>query len=593
MSASPQNQAATEGLRRVFAELKKGIRQVSFNKHRTAEWKQYVDVGARLLVAELTRRGPIALRLEASTLLFENEPVLEDDQRDGNLIYPLWRDAVRQLTFLPGITADELLRFYTVVLGLVERPATEDLTSFLWKLNLPHIQTVVSHDAEFTEGSDGAVEVDADVVIAGLEAALRGTGEGLDFARVQLSDVGLKVDGTTTRSAEGVFEGLASPAERLRFQRMCVTDHKRLIDRAVPFLVEILDRPPAPGRSETVVGEFEQLLDVLLLEGGFGAVDRIVGRAEALAADRSKTADHQRMAEAVSRRMVEMLNEPSRVRAFGGALNADRGDDLSALGRLLSRLGPQSVVMLTDLLATLRFPAHRKILVDVLAESGKHAVPLFAARLKQAQGTLANDLFQLITRLDPPNKAEIFAPLLASDDVDLRNQVMAVAAREGDPKAFEMVNKSFAESPVPQMRANAARTMARFPAALAAPVLLAAVAKEGFDALDQNEQRAVVAALALLNDDAGDAWFRAQLAVKTPLFGKKNIDERKQQAIIGLTSAPSRAHFELLQAAANDTKLHSKDVVAAARVAATKMRAQLDAPPPKDLAKDSAKGGNE
>jgi len=59
--------------------------------------------------------GPLALEVHAFELLFGSEVVYVEKDRERSLAFRLFRDGVRQLTFDPGTTWEELLRLLEIL----------------------------------------------------------------------------------------------------------------------------------------------------------------------------------------------------------------------------------------------------------------------------------------------------------------------------------------------------------------------------------------------------------------------------------------------------------------------------------------------
>lgn len=277
----------------------------------------------------------------------------------------------------------------------------------------------------------------------------------------------------------------------------------------------------------------------------------------------------------VNERLIEFIQEPERIRALSAALNAGRRvlpDDLAAY---LKQLGPQSTVILLDILDSLASPVHRRAFSDALIALGANAVPLFAKRLESASANLAKDLYYIIDGINPPNRTELLEPALFHDNAALRMAVLNTIENHLDEPAFAVLLRVFKEHKVPQMRGHAARLISRYPGEKASPILIDAIEGEDFEDRPEPERRAIISALVAQNTYAAQHWIDQAIERKSHLIGGRAIDDRKLMIIRALALDPGIPNLQFLSAIAQDSKTHSREVTEAARTAAIKMKDQL------------------
>jgi hypothetical protein len=577
-NAVPGRLAANEvtQLREAFAELKRDIKKVLFNKHRPDEFLSYIEPAHRRLTALLEIHDRLELKLEVSTIVIGNETVLEDDQREANLVFPLWNEGVRLLTFQRGLRVEDLMRFLDVLFGFTGPPSS-DILSSLWKAELVGIEWVALSDFQIGEGDDNQdIEVEVEEVLSYLQSALTSdAGDGAVAAKVSLADLDLKLEDVERRRMTEIAEGLVSPENQARLQQQIHEDEKRLLDKICGVVFEVMTLEARDAELEDIAAALEQLLDGLILEGKFGTINRVIEYSESLAYRADASTANRELGRRIGERMMTLIQQPERVRGVSTALNAGRVLALEELRAFLKRLGPTSVVVLLELLDGLNNPTHRRAICDVLVSIGGNAVPLFANRIKTASSNLAKDLFFVIAGINPPNKIDILEPALRSENAVLRMEVLNVIASSKDDKSFKLVEEVFLTHEVPQMRAHAARMLANFDGPKAANVLLTAAKAEQFDERPDGEQRAIYGALAQLELDAARRFIEGILAEKSGLFAKRKVDERKLLVVRSLAGNPGIPSMKQLSVIAQDTKTHSKDVLEAAREATLKMREKL------------------
>jgi len=94
------------------------------------------------LNAFFKKHSDLKLDVEKNQLLFEEEPVYQDDPKIGEWAYPLYRDGIQWLEFQAGLELNEISEFIKIVnqyRKLQEEP-NGDLVTALWEKDLPHLQ---------------------------------------------------------------------------------------------------------------------------------------------------------------------------------------------------------------------------------------------------------------------------------------------------------------------------------------------------------------------------------------------------------------------------------------------------------------------
>lgn len=569
--------AAVKTLENAFEALARGLKGIAFNRHRRDAFLDYIQPAFDLFTRVL-ELGPLELKLEVSTLVWGHHHVLEDDTADRNLVYPLWQEGVRLLVLSPGMPIEELLRFYTIVIGVESRDPSEELLTRLWREELTHIDWVVMTDFALIE-DNGAEEVEVEVekVLTYLHRELTSDkGESISFARVSLDDLEMKLENLAQIRKTKIQQGsVALPEDQARLQGEILADEVLLLDKICGILFQVMELPASEQEVTDIAAAFEQLLDGLILGGKFSTIEKVIARLNQFAYRADLPLPNRELARNCNDTLTRLMLEGQRVRAVGTALNTGATKDLDGVKSYLVRLGPTATVQLLDLLDTLNAPHHRRVVADVLVEVGRYGVQLFANRLATASSNLAKELLHIIDRISPPNKLELFAGVLKHDNAVLRMEGLSAIGRTQDDKCFQIILDVFQRHEVAQMRAHAARILAGYAPERARVPLLDAVRAEDFDQRPEGERRAIFGALARLEDEPTRHFLRGCLGEKATLLNKRRVEEKKLMVISALSTAPSIPTLQLLADVAKETKLHSKDTCEAARRAALGMRSRL------------------
>ncbi|GEM_PF-4342272 len=89
--------------------------------------------------------GSLRLMVTKHALLYKGKPVLESEQTNDPFIYPMYRDGVIWIEFMPGMDENEFGIFLDLLIRhrQIEQEAQTDFVTSLWDADLPHL----SHEA--------------------------------------------------------------------------------------------------------------------------------------------------------------------------------------------------------------------------------------------------------------------------------------------------------------------------------------------------------------------------------------------------------------------------------------------------------------
>ena len=114
-----------------------------------------IDVFCLTITADL-ENGTISLRINQYDILFNGEVVYHSRDRDDSLALFFFKDGLRELSFMKGISRDEIKEFLRIIsLDYEKKVLDDDIVTLLWEKDFRNIRYVVD-DAFLSE--DGSYE---------------------------------------------------------------------------------------------------------------------------------------------------------------------------------------------------------------------------------------------------------------------------------------------------------------------------------------------------------------------------------------------------------------------------------------------------
>lgn len=566
--------------RAVFDKLRRGLKQVALYRHNVDRYGEYLEPFTTSMQELLGVYPLLSFKLDAMGYKIGPHVVFEDDSRDNNIIYPVWQAGIRLLVFKQGVTAEELQKFFLLCLNAAdnEKKGREDIATALWKAELEGIEYVVVEGFKALPDEDlDEVEIEIEKVVAYLYRQLQSNSEDyLRFARVSSEDLDLQLNEVDSMRGAVIQGVTATAADRARVQVSLVREETRQLGKLVTVLFQLLELDTSEENFEDVAEAFIQLLDALILQENFTAIDQIRVRFATSSRKTTISDDRRELIDRCGERFIMRMGESQRVSAIGQLLNTGLAKDADGIRRYLQALGAEAIIPLLDMLETLTLLPNRRLVCDVLAELGRGYVDTFASRLSHPSSNMVKDVLYILDRINPPNKYKMLAATLDHPNAILRLETLSVIGRSGSDEAFGIIARTLKTHADPQMRAQASRLLPNFAPEKGASMLLEIIQADSFDKLVEAEKKAAFSALVQLRSDVVDNFLAQVFDQKSSMFAKKRVDDMKLLAIAGVESAPSIPALQLLRAVAEDAgKKHSKDVKESAGAALINVKARL------------------
>ena len=345
----------------------------------------------------------LVLDIQEDEITWEGVPVFRQASKAEGLAWQLFKDGLRQVTFVPGVEDEEVLRFLRVVnrARMLHADSADDLLTLLW-------------EQEFALVAYTFVEVSGDSTEFTLESGSRsgsgtGTGGGRGDARAEVAAADSPAAGTITGHGGGSavvtlgdFDAtlyFLDDAEIRLIQADLADEYRRDIrEAAIDALLDILETQREPAVRREVIELLEEVLPAQLSTGGFRAVARIL-RELRIVAVRAPGLDGDLHAAVLS--FEDRLSSPAILEQLFKVLadNATRPSD-EDVGEVLRELKPA-------------------------------ALPVVLRHLGQITDQTVRSTLEASVDAIARGQPEVLASLITSGDEDALVPAIALAARLG------------------------------------------------------------------------------------------------------------------------------------------------------------------
>ena len=537
-------------VRSLFIVLGKALRAFQLYDENNPVRKRFVNSLREAFEQLWEEVEGLHLSIEESRILLVGEEVYENSSHVDSLAFLLYRDGVRDITFLPGIEGSELDK----ILGVLQRAKmlktaeADDLLTMLWEQDLECFKC--SSVDQFAEG--------AEVPTAQAEEDRAGLGQ---VFQEEVEDAQAAEDGGDAGAAERAppppkigqdFSPTLyalDPAEKEQLQRALTSEMARdLRYDVLAALFDRLEEPECPERKSEILGILRELLPSLLSRG---AVESAADVLEELAAVRREPGilDEARQSECDD--LLDDLSSAETLHELVRGLQDGTIDvPVDALGRLLQFLRAGALPVLLEVAEKEGMPALKETLrgaVHGIARENREAV---LGLLDDANPIVASGAVRLVGRMGMTEAAPKLAELMAHPDAAVRLALVETARLLGEGTTTETLVGALSDAET-DVRVAAARALATLGHEEAAPSLSLLVTGKEIREADLTEKIAIFESYGALGG-GGATEVLKELLNKKGFLGRREPSEIRASAARGLGKVGTPDAQETLEAAQKD-----------------------------------------
>ncbi|HEY6843697.1 MAG TPA: HEAT repeat domain-containing protein [Thermoanaerobaculia bacterium] len=427
----------------------------------------YIDANQRLLekCRAAAAEEAVTLTVTSTDLFLDKVSVISRPKHDDSFFFPLFRDGLRELTFLPKIDASDLDGFLSV-LEMKERDLgiSDDMVNYLWRRDLNSI-VFKAIDGIGESEEDGEPGNELHGMVADLSAMIKDpappvTGQKYAFtvdADVKIAQQDLHYSASTLRRAFDENPTVLRLAEDEAAQIRTELGGNRdqiLIERFIEILLVIVRSPLKSVDAGAVAPMFGQLAEGYWNARDYNRVTAILTHVNAAATEAPNPEYRAALADIVRRFLTPERLSIAFLDFVGGALPPQ-------LATRIWDLVPDEVVwpILLDAWSRLPDGETRTFVTSALRKRVARNSELLRQSLTSSEtGRVRAALALLDDKIERLFASDLIQ-LTNHPDESIRLKGLAAAARLGGQTAVEALWKAMESDPSKSVRLYAFRAM--------------------------------------------------------------------------------------------------------------------------------------
>jgi HEAT repeat protein len=436
------NEADVKVVEELLRVLSKGQRALQMYLPNNPVYQRAMQQVADAFVPVWGVTGRLVLGIEEDQITWEDVPVYRQQPKSEGLAWQLYKDGLRKLTLLPGVEAEEIVRFLQVANSARMLPvdASDDLLTLLWEQEFVLVSyvfiEVLGDGIEFLQNSDSREPLSPDAAkeeVAAAEQAPPGSDDarGGNLGVVDLTDF----DATPYFLHEAEIRLVQTELEE---------EYRRDIRQAaIDALLDILEGQRDNAVRREAVSLLDDILPVQLSTGGFRAVARIIRELRVISA-RAHGLDQDLHGAVLS--FEEQLSTPEILeqlfRVLGDMAARPAEEDV---GEVLRELKPSALPAVLTQLGRMADAGVRRVLEGSVESIARAQPQALAALLDAGPSDALVPAISLASRLGLSNLVPVIVARLKDGDEAVRMSAVRALGEFGTPTAVGAIETALGD----------------------------------------------------------------------------------------------------------------------------------------------------
>jgi HEAT repeat protein len=410
-------------LQEVFKVLVKALKNLKIYLANNPVHQRFLKEFFTKLDLHLKTFGDSVLTIGQYTLTYHDQIIYENLNRLDSLAFKLFVDGVRKMTLLEGISEEESGQFLEV-LGKsydAERP-DDDLVTLLWEKKFHHIKFQIIED--YFAGSDQGIDASDPDARAGftsmVQAELANQSETEKKESEAARDASLSDEQTGKFRAHQVFRLTEDEIISIKNEMKLETE-KDLVSELIQIVYAVLQ----VEKEDALFKELVELLienSIQMIETGDLIQIEKIARLISMLKEQIPPLPDPKLA--ILSNALASLGKSEYLSKIEPQLNTMDERNIVALGNFLKLLDASAVNSIIDILSKAKVRKTRKLITDILIDTGKKEIAPILSRLQGSPWYVVRNLVQVIGQIGSPQALDSLRKLIQYPDERVRKEVV-------------------------------------------------------------------------------------------------------------------------------------------------------------------------
>jgi hypothetical protein len=523
-----------------FLKAKKAVRMYPENN---PIYKKTIEDTFSRFTDLFSYRDELNLKIKQNEIFFDTEPVYVNTEKDDNLALFFFKDGLRELTFMKGLSQPEMEEFLKIIALDFDREAVDDdIVTLLWEKDFHNIR-YIADDAFLVEDEDfekkaitqvKSTAPEPDEILKAYAAAFESEDvKGISI--VNLTDKDLQV--------------LVKEMEK---------DTQDKTGKIYQILLEMLSQAESVPEYEDVLGLLREVFSYSLKQKDLRTALDIMQQTKALG-------ESPTLSDTIKRQMNLLLasvNSEESIKSLGEMFDSDVALDEQIVSDYTGFLNRTSIPPFISLLGELESIHGRKIVINILIHLGKHDIQAVARGLQDDRWFVVRNIIYTLRHIGDKKAVEYLLATAKHTDERVRKEAIKTLGELKNPLALQTLRDCLDDAD-PSIRKIAVKALGSIGSETAKRIILERASAKAFRDKDFDEKRDFYEVLAHWNH-ADVIDFLIGTLKRKALFGKAKVDENRACAAYCLGLMGSKDSLPVLSKLRDSKNKLLRDAVNAA-----------------------------
>lgn len=450
----------------------------------------------------------LSLKIRQNEIIFNNEQIYYNSQKDDNLALFFFKDGIRDITFLKGFSQKELEDFIKILNTDFETVALDDdIVTLLWERNFEHIKYIVDEailsDEEDYERDKLYEEIENKTYSD--DDLTRAYHDGLKTAEKQASIM--------VPISETEFKHIAKEIEKEKI-------HPK-IDKSITILLELLYQTKGKTLFSEVVDFIKNAIVYCIKSGDFKRASFIINSIKPIIEDNSLGEESIK----ILKRIFSAINSEPFIREIGRIIDSEAIIEDDELIAFVKHLDKTSIPFFIQLVGELRSIKGRRLVIDAISIVGRLDIKTLAKGLSDSRWYVVRNIISILGKIADARAVGYLTKILSHPDQRVRKEAIKTICGIGGSNMLPYLTNALNDS-VPSIRITAVRMLGNTRTEAVKKLLLTELSKKDFSSKDFAEKKEFYEAITHWQDQEVKDFLLATLK-KKKFWGRIKNDETR------------------------------------------------------------------
>jgi len=473
-------------------------------------------------------RDDLVLKIRQNDIMWENEQVYYNAEKEDNLALFLFKDGLREITFKKGLTAEEMEEFLKITATDFEREVLDDdIVTLLWEKDFQNIQhvaddVILADDDNYETNAVDLIEEntnDPDNIMKAYQDAFKEDEALKDVTIVPLSDKDLQY--------------LMQELEK---------DSHDKTNKLVDILFELMYLAESRNDFDELSGYFMNAIEFSMTQGDIPMVTSILSRLQNVLDDPNVDQEIKKY----FRKVISFAGSDPIIKLLGDILDSGQELEDKIIEDLVKHLDKNAVMPLMNILGELKSIHARKVVIDALIYIGPKDIMTLAKGLNDSRWYVVRNIIYILRKISDKRSVEFLLKTVRHADIRVRKEVIRALGELGGGGVFQTLRECL-DDPEIQVRSAALRALGNVASEAAKRIVMDRINDKTFKDKDFEEKKEYFEVLSHWKDKEVFAFLSETLKKKSFFFGSAKSDEARACAAYGLGLLGNKEAISLLQ----------------------------------------------